>query len=534
MSSSRRNIVLILCDTLRPDFLHAYGAEPFIPTPNIDALAQNGAVFDNAVTASTVCGPSRACMATGCAVSGHDSWTNNIPPRAGMEFFPERLDRAGYMTAAVGCYDHAPFGASIGYQYLYRFDENRPDSEYLAYLQSKYPECRSAYEHADGDSLHFKYPEEDHYERWSCDRATDFIRSYTKTGEVPDKNHLTGNGEAKPGAPFFLYLGFLSPHAPYLPPKEMSGRVIPAALPAIRTTKRDLDMPAVERNRRAFLNPPNALTDPESVFPARQRERLAYCEMICEVDDLVGRVVDCLKECGVYENTTILFSSDHGSMENDYNMSTKGPYPYSPQLFVPLIMSNHPGLRGHKDCLCGLIDVGATVLSIAGDEKKFGVSRSLHGMADGSVPERQTIMSEFCDSCKTIVDKRYTFTYYPFTGVTTLYDRGTDPEMDHNLGGKPEYAALEHRYLTEVIDWLLLAKGVRIEAHDLVTDVKNGIEEKDPKFLETFDIAYPLSDWASVERIRAAGLDPDINEFCRDYPIKAHYGVYFHKPKPEK
>ena len=55
-SSNRRNVVMIMCDQLRPDFLHAYGAD-FIPTPNIDALAAEGVVFDNAITASTVCAP---------------------------------------------------------------------------------------------------------------------------------------------------------------------------------------------------------------------------------------------------------------------------------------------------------------------------------------------------------------------------------------------------------------------------------------------------------------------------------------------
>lgn len=53
-NNSRRNVVMILCDELRADFLNAYGAD-FIPTPNIDALAANGVTFDNAITASTVC-----------------------------------------------------------------------------------------------------------------------------------------------------------------------------------------------------------------------------------------------------------------------------------------------------------------------------------------------------------------------------------------------------------------------------------------------------------------------------------------------
>lgn len=529
-SARRRNIVLILVDELRPDFLRAYGAD-FVPTPNLDALAAEGAVFENAVTASTVCAPSRASIITGRSVSGHGGWTNDIPMPPDTEYFPSRLNAAGYMTAAVGCYDHAPKGNTCGYRYVKRNDQNAPGSEYMAWLKTRHPEAVSCYDSLPGDPTHFAYGEEDYYDRWSCDRATDFIEAYARRHTVPDESCLTENGPVPPGdAPFFLYCGFLSPHMPYLAPKEMEGRVDPAKLPGIRVSRRFADLPAVEQYRRAFLNTHAELTDPEGAEAGRQKLRLAYCEMICEVDDLVGRIVRSLKENGVYENTTIVFTADHGSMENDYNMSTKGPWPYTPQLFVPMIVSNQPGLRGRKDWLCGPIDLGATALDVAGDEKVFGVSRSLLKLADGSQAERESFFSEFCDSCKTVVDKRYTFTYYPFTGVTALYDRVADPEMAEDLGGRPEYAAVERRMMGEIIDWLILAKGVRVEAHDLVPPVREGIEKKCPRFLDTFDIAYPLPSPEAVERVREAGLDADYQEFCRNRPIKAHYGLFF-RPK---
>lgn len=534
-TDNRRNVVMIICDELRPDFLHAYGAD-FIPTPNIDALAADGAVFDNAITASTVCAPARASIVTGLSVSGHDGWTNNIPMPEGTVYFADRLNAAGYMTAAVGCYDHAPKGNAAGYRYLNRLDESTPDAECLRVLKAKHPEATTIYARREGDPLHFAYPEEDFYDRWCCDKATEFIDSYCKRHEVPNPAHLTENGgiPENADAPFFLYCGFLTPHMPYIAPKEMEGRVDPAKLPDIWISKRLMDLPAVERNRRAFLNTHEELVNPESAVEERQKLRMCYCEMICEVDDLVGRIVKSLKDNGVYENTTIIFTADHGSMENDYNMSTKGPWPYSPQLFVPLIVANQPGLTGRHDCLCGPIDIGATALDIAGDEKAFGISRSLMKMADGREQERESFFSEFCDSCKTIVTKRYTFTYYPFTGVTALYDRVADPRMTTDLAGRPEYAALERRLMMEVVDWLILAKGVRIEAHDMVKEVREGIEKKKPRFLDEFDIAYPLSSMEEVKRLREAGLDADFDEFCKEYPIKAHYGVYFMDPEAAK
>ena len=214
-----------MCDQLRPDFLNAYGAD-FIPTPNIDALAAEGVVFDNAITASTVCAPARMSFLTGKNVSGHDAWTNMIPAKDGTEYLPERLSKAGYMTAAVGCYDHAPYDAPFGYQYRSLFLGGHPDCQYAKYLKEKYPDEPERYP-ADEEN-YFKYPEEDFYDRWSADRATDFISSYAKTGKAPD-----GTAPENEGAPFYLYCGFLSPHMPLIPPREVKGTVNEEKIPPV-------------------------------------------------------------------------------------------------------------------------------------------------------------------------------------------------------------------------------------------------------------------------------------------------------------
>ena len=523
---NRRNIVLIMCDQLRPDFLGAYGAD-FIPTPHIDALAADGTVFDNAITASTVCAPARMSFLTGEFVSGHDAWTNTMLPRDGVEFLPERMNAAGYMTAAVGDYDHAPLEEPYGYQYRKLETGGGPTCDYTRELKKRYPDVPGKYPHT--PDSRFLYPEEDFYDRWSADCAVEFIESYTKTGKAPD-----GTAPADAGAPFFLYCGFLSPHGPLIPPAEVAGTVDPVKIPEVIVSERpDEDIPAVERYRRRFLNPPQAFTDSPAIAEQRRRSRVLYAEMIVEIDRLVGRVVKSLKDNGIYENTTIIFTSDHGSVENDYNVLTKGPWPYKPQLFIPMIIAGDPRLKkgSHCDALCGNLDIGATALDIAGDDRAFGVSRSMLGLADGSVPEREINMSEFCDSCKTLVDKRYTFTYYPFTGVTCLFDREEDPKELVNLGGRPEYRDLERKFLMHVVDFMVLAKGVRIEAHDLNPEVTEGIAKKHPKFLDNFDIAFPLASMREVERLKEAGLSWDYNEFCREREVKAHYGTYFERKK---
>lgn len=523
--AKKRNIVLILVDQLRADFIGPYGAD-FIKTPNLNELAFNGVTYDNAITASTVCAPARASLLTGQFVSGHDAWTNDVPFGKSVRFFPERLAHMGYMTAAVGFSDHVKEQTPCGYRYQNIIDI-RSDGNYMQALRKAFPNAEH-YAESDGD-FHFKYPEEYFYDRWCCDRATDFIETYTQHGTAPD-----GTKPDSSDSPFFLYCGFLSPHTPLTPPKGLDAAVDRDRIPTIINTHRE-DIAPVEKYRRAYLNSHEDLVNPEGAVERRMRERAAYCELIAEVDVLVGRIVQSLKENGVYENTTIIFTSDHGSVDNDYNVVTKGPWPYRAQLFIPLIVSNNPALQSntHSDCLCGNIDVGATALDIADDHARFGVSRSLIGMANGTVAEREVHMSEFCDACKTLVTKQYTFTYYPFTQQTCLYDRINDPLETTDLSNNADYSALRQSFLMHIIDFMCIAKGVRLEAHDVVPEIKAGLEKKDPKFLDDFEISFPLASWIEVNRIKEAGLDENYNEFCRDRNIKSHYGMYFFKEKPQ-
>ncbi len=512
-NNAKRNVVVILCDQLRKDFLHAYGAD-FIPTPNLDALAANGVTYDQAITAATVCGPARSSILTGEFVSKHDAWTNDLFLGPGVETYTERLVENGYMTAAVGVLEPVPEDdKNFGLHYLNYFDlYTGSPTPYKEFLKSKYPDDPDTQNLAHWGcgpyGFQFKYAEEAFYDRWITDRATEFIDSYVSTGKAPN-----GAAPEQEEAPFFLYCGYVSPHMPHYPPKEVEGTVDMDKIPPVFNSTRD-DVSDVEKARRGYLNTYEEVVDPASATEFRMAQRRAYCEMIVEIDSLVGRIVQSLKDNGVYENTTIIFSSDHGSVENDYNVMSKGPFPYQAQLFIPMIVSNDPRLeKGTRcDALCGNLDIGATILDVADDHKRFGVSRSMIGLANGTVPAREVNMSEFGDTSKTVVDKQYTYMYYLFSGEAFLYDRINDPTEMTNLAGKPEYAEIERRFLKHIIEFQAVAKGARIEAKDLVPSVHEGIAKKDPKFLENFDVVNPIGN-VSKERLKKLGLPWEYNEF---------------------
>lgn len=483
----RRNIVTILCDQLRPDFLPAYGC-PAVDTPNLDSLAENGVKFTNAITQSPVCAPARATIMTGRYVSDHGVWTNDQPFRQGIDFLPQRMTAAGYLCGAFGKLHHIPAKDTKGFTIAHLFEESRlrEDEEYEQWMKERHPEASRVFRFGQTE---FPYSKEEYYENWICDRAVDFIESASEKE-----------------APFMAWVSFQGPHGPLDPPAGSEASVREELIPKPQAQEYEPDAePVLYRKFSRY-----AQFSTESHMEYRKR----YCRRIAVIDEQIGRLIRVLKEKGLYENTTFLFSSDHGDLCGDLGMRHKGPMPYPGQLDIPLIIANHPGLEkgGQSDMLAGNIDIGATLLDIAGDHAPFGQSRSLIGMLNGEVARRKVNYSEFCDSVKILDTKKYRFAYYPFSGESQLFDKQdiSDPLQIKNLAKRPENAAILNQMYRELIEFLLISKGVRIEAQDATPKVQRGLRQKDPNWAETFQVRYPL-DAEHVEQLRKYHLDADYN-----------------------
>jgi arylsulfatase len=501
---NRRNIVVFLCDQLRPDFLSIYGCKG-VPTPNLDRLAREGIVFDRAITVSTVCAPARASMMTGRYVSDHQVWTNDVPFRDGMEYLAERMNEAGYRTGAFGKLHHYPALDAKGFEVFAPMEENRlgEDSPYYQWLKERYPDAQGDF---NLDGLNFRYSEKDYYEQWIADRALDFI------GSSKDK-------------PFLAWISFQGPHGPFDPPKEVSGSCDASQLPSVLCRNPDETISSVVQTRSATVQLPEG-SDWELL-------RVKYAEMIVAIDRQIGRVLQNLEQRGLYENTTFIFSADHGDMLGDYQLNMKGPFPYRGQLDIPLIVANDPAIKPgtRTQALCGNLDIPGTCLDLAGDDKPLGHSRSLLDLAQSEPKHPRTVnFHEFCDSIKTVEEERYRFCYYPFTTDCELFDLASDPDETRNLAELPDYAAVCQRMMQHLLDFQILAKGVRIEAHDLVHEQQQGLDEKHPVWRKELPICFPLST-AELERLKAAGLPSDINEFCRTKDVMRHYALPYWQEK---
>ncbi len=509
----KRNIIVILCDQLRKDFLHAYGCDA-VPTPNIDKLAKRGVVFENAITQAPVCAPARASMMTGRYVSDHGVWANDMPFRDGMEYLPQRMNELDYITGAFGKLHHFPMKDTKGFQYANLMEENRfgEQEEYFLWLKERHPEVKNVFNY-DSIKLHFNYSKEEYYEHWIADKAIEFIG-----------NSIENNADK----PFFAWISFQGPHIPIDPPIEYRGTVDVEKLPKPIELK-DTNRPALVKYRSTIFKADymgiDELTS-EDVMTIRTR----YAEQIVAIDMEIGRILELLSDKNVYDNTTIIFSADHGELAGDLEMHYKGPFPYRGQLEVPMIVSNHPRIENRKRSknLVGNIDIPGTVLDIAGDKRGIGYSRSLLDLADELTDNaREWNYSEFCDSAKIVENKRYRYCYYPFTGQSELFDKEADKNEQKNLSGNLEYAGIESECLKAVIDFMVIAKGVRMEARDMIPEVQNGLSNKNRDWQKDFLVAFPLSDKHQLSMLNSEGLSSEYNKFCEGKQVIAHYGLYW-------
>jgi arylsulfatase len=495
----RRNIVVLLCDQLRPDFLPIYGCDA-IATPNLERLANLGVVFDGAITQSTVCAPARASMMTGRHVSDHGVWTNDVPFRDGMETIAERMNELGYRTGAFGKLHHFPADDAKGFSVVKQMEEGRlGDQEpYLQWLRERHPDVTRMWNAQD---LTFSFPEEEYYEHWIASRAIDFVRGIGDT-------------------PFLAWISFQGPHGPFDPPPDVKGSCDASKLPPPLRREVATELPETVRYRHCR----ETWGDNPELILAR---RGAYAEMIVSIDRQIGRVLVALEEQGLFETTTFVFSADHGDMLQDFGITAKGPFPYRGQLDIPLLVANHPRLAPatRSRQLAGNIDLPGTLLDVAGADRSIGHSRSLLDLAQPEPRQpREVILSEFCDSVRTIQDARWRYSHYPFEDAAELYDRENDPDELHNLAGQPQVAEVEIRMLRHLVDYAVINKGPRVEAHDFGPRKQAGMLAKHPEGLRDFPVIFPLST-NERERLQAAGLDADCNEFCRKLPVLHSYSA---------
>jgi len=352
-----RNILFIMCDQLRWDYLSCYG-HPTLQTPHIDKLAAKGIRFDRAYVQSPVCGPSRASYYTGRTVFSHGSTWNGVPLPIGEMTMGDYLRPHGYRTAVVGKTHMVPdrdgmarFGlnpgteigvivSEPGFEPYERDDGLHPnellrlkkyDLRYNDWLraqgyQSENPwnDFANSAEGPNGELLsawNLRYSnlparvKEEHSETaYMTDRAMTFIR---ESGETP----------------WLLHLSFIKPHWPYIAPAPYHALYGPNQFIPVHRSERE----------RQNANPVYAAFMQHDVAQAFSRDEVRSCVLagymglVKQIDDHMGRLFAFLEETGRARDTMIVFTSDHGDYLGDHWMGEKELF-HEQSARVPMII----------------------------------------------------------------------------------------------------------------------------------------------------------------------------------------------------
>lgn len=478
-AAARPNILFILPDQLRADFLGCYGAT-FARTPHIDALAAGGTRYDRCVAPSPLCVPMRASLLTGHnaiqnGVLTNDQWLRPDREAAGVRTWPELLTAAGYATAAIGKGHFYPWDIGEGFQRRVIAEDKRHtriQDDYYHYLRRHgYTKHRGS-EH-DGYFEHkgaivSKIPAEHQVDVWVADEACRFIEGYREE------------------RPFALMVAFPGPHDPYDPPPELAGLFDPAAMPpSIPATA---DSAAFRESFIAsYLRPWNGVD--YTVFTEAQKRKIRahYAALVHQIDWGVGRILAALERAGRAESTAVIVASDHGDFLGDYDLMGKSLF-YEPSVRVPLIVAG-PGLPGGRTIggVVSLTDIHATILRFAGLGTGEGVdSVALPGLGLDGDAARAHVFGATAAGVM-VTDDAWKLARYR-NGVTTLFNLRDDPQERRNLAYRDGHGEALRRLDAILQGEVLRSIGAGHGDKVVVT------HDQDPAFgLPGFRRAYPHS-----------------------------------------
>lgn len=461
MGSTFPNIVFVITDQQRFDTIAALGFD-HVDTPNLDRMVREGVAFTHTFVTAPSCTPSRASLFTGLyphttgVLRNEDEWHHS---------WVERLAEVGYRCVNVGKMHTYPYEGSVGFHerhvvenkdrghpalpfYLDNWDKAlwvrgvvKPDRTVLRDLPD-YESRLGAFE--------WQLPEDLHADVFVGSLAVKWLESF-------------------PGdSPFFLQVGFPGPHPPYDPvPRHLDAyehRQLPLA---VRSAKDLAAQPeALKELRRNHME-----TDHDSVVhldnPTDEqirRQRAHYFANISMIDEQVGLIFDALEHRGVLNETVVIFTSDHGDALNDHGHSQKWTM-YEPSVRVPALIWG-PGhvLPGHRvDGLTSLMDLGATVLELAGVERpEWMAAQSLVPALHGeSWPGREYVFSEHArdmiltgTALMTMVrSQEWKLVTFIDSTEGQLFDLAADPDEELNLWDCSDRAEIKSHLINVIARW---------------------------------------------------------------------------------
>ena len=455
------NFIFFQPDEMRAESLGCYG-HPLIKTPNYDRLAAEGVRFDQCHVQNAQCTPSRVSMMTGlyphCA--GHRSMWHLIRPHEPHLF--KYLHEAGYDIHWFGKNDMlAPGSLSCIKEYYEHKDDKR----------------KNRWQSGDKEFYSFDYLPLD------CEReeVADYVKVKSGIDFLRNRNDDDN--------PFFLFLPLLQPHPSYTTHPDFYDMYDPKDIPDLRPP--DLDK---KPDFYTLIRKYRRLDELSDAF--FRKLNAAYLGMISFTDWLLGELMAVMEEKGLFENTVLIVSSDHGDWAGDYGLVEKWPSDYSDTLTrVPLLVKAPGNKAGHVvEGPVEMFDFMPSVLELA------GLSPTHTHFARSFVPQ---LHGEAEDKNRLVFAEGGYETQEPhvFEGRWNLWNKNPEQDSIYLPKGKLQQEVPESVCRTTMIRSLNHKLIRRTAGQDELYDLENDPRElenliDDPGMQETkSDLESAMLDW---------------------------------------
>ena len=430
------------------DFLSCYN-NSIVRTPNLDRLANRGALFTNASTNSPICVSARACLATGKYVHQHKCWDNAIAYDGSIPSWGHHLQDENICVNSIGKLHYRFEDDPTGFdeQFIPMHIANGL-GDLMGSIRPDLPERTQSRKYSElvgpGETGYTIY------DRNISAEACEWLKERSKSSNKDD--------------PFVLFVSFIAPHFPLIVPEEYYNLYNDLPIPAIKKSNPEL-------NDHPWWRAFNDSITFDRYFKDDDHRKIAiisYMGLCTFVDDLIGKVLDSLSDHGFSDDTNILFLSDHGE-----NLGARGLWGksvmYEEVVGIPMLLSG-PEVMDKKIVTTpvSLIDVFPTILDT------FNITcldnapgRSLFDIADKKNDKNRLVLSEYhgagsISGAFMLRDGLYKYIHY-VDCQPELYNLEQDPEEMNNLANHIDFQKTL-TYYAEKLYSILDPKSVNSEA----------------------------------------------------------------------
>jgi len=488
------NIIYICADQLAAKFLNCYGGR-VDSTPVLQSLAQEGSYFTRYYATHPVCAPNRATMLTGRSAEIHGITINNLALSTGIPSYAHVLSTHGYRTGGFGKFHQTPMNRPVPTDLSWLgFDESVVSEDpkwgpYIDWVKEKYPQhYTAALAMTNGHSgEQFTDRDVDLKQGASAEQAalknavypevmgsriaeSDWERCYVSPlpAEAHDASFITEMGldfikrAGENDDSFFCHISYVDPHDPYDPPEPYASMFNPDDMPdPLPAEWRKRSLVTLENNyNTGYLNYKRIADNPQAV----KKFRSLYHGSLKFLDDQIGRIVTCLKSSGLWKDTILVFSSDHGELLGDHDLISKGEPHYDGCIRIPLIVAGGAVTRqGEVDQLCSTLDLFPTFCEwagIPGEELPPLEGVSIAGLSTPETDDTQLSkqllerreIAVSIDTAESIITREgWRLTRFNDTGEGQLFNLKEDPDEQHDLYDDPSVIDIKLELLERLI-----------------------------------------------------------------------------------